>query len=68
MDSALKYIEKKVVTHINDNLSDFSRSGESDEQQIKAMRLTIYDRTILKIHFLRDEFLKSRFYLVFITF
>ena len=32
MDSTLKYIEKKVVTHINDNLRDFSRSGESDEQ------------------------------------
>ena len=27
-----KYIEKKVVGHINDNLSDFSYSDESDEE------------------------------------
>ena len=26
-----KYIEKKVVRHIHDNLSDFSSSNESDE-------------------------------------
>ena len=25
-----KYIEKKVIRHINDNLSDFSSSNESD--------------------------------------
>ena len=27
-----KYIEKKVIRHINDNLSDFSSSDESDEE------------------------------------
>ena len=27
-----KYIEKKVIRHINDNLSYFSSSGESDEE------------------------------------
>ena len=27
-----KYIEKKVMRHINDNLSDFSYSDESDEE------------------------------------
>ena len=27
-----KYIEKKVVRHINDNLSDFSYSDGSDEE------------------------------------
>ena len=27
-----KYIEKKVIRHINDNLSDFSSSNESDEE------------------------------------
>ena len=27
-----KYIEKKVVRHIHDNLSDFSFSDESDEK------------------------------------
>ena len=30
-----KYIEKKVVRHINNNLSDFSSSNESDEKEIK---------------------------------
>ena len=30
-----KYIEKKVIAHINDNnLSDFSFSDESDEEQM----------------------------------
>ena len=29
-----KYIEKKVIRHINDNLSDFSSSDEPDEEQI----------------------------------
>ena len=27
-----KYIDKKVVRHINDNLSNFSSSDESDEE------------------------------------
>ena len=27
-----KYIDKKVIRHINDNLSDFSSSDESDEE------------------------------------
>ena len=27
-----KYIDKRVVWHINDNLSDFSSSDESDEE------------------------------------
>ena len=27
-----KYIEKKGIRHINDNLSDFSSSDESDEE------------------------------------
>ena len=27
-----KYIEKKVIRHSNDNLSDFSSSDESDEE------------------------------------
>ena len=27
-----KYIEKKVIRHINDNLSDFSSDDESDEE------------------------------------
>ena len=36
LDSSLekecKYTEKKVIRHINDNLSDFSSSDESDEE------------------------------------
>ena len=27
-----KYIDKKVIRHINDNLSDFSSSDESDKE------------------------------------
>ena len=27
-----KYIEKKAISHINDNLSDFSSDDESDEE------------------------------------
>ena len=27
-----KYIEKKVIGHVNDNLSDFSSDDESDEE------------------------------------
>ena len=27
-----RYIEKKLIRHIRDNLSDFSSSGESDEE------------------------------------
>ena len=37
-----KYIEEKVIRHINYNLSDFSFSDESDdshEEQIKDMEL-----------------------------
>ena len=37
-----KYIEKKVIIHINHNLNDFSSSDysdDSDEEEIKAMRL-----------------------------
>ena len=36
-----KYIEKNVVGHINDNLSDFSYSV-SDEEQVKTIRLMIF--------------------------
>ena len=30
-----KYIEKKVIRHVNSNLSDFAFSKESDEEQIR---------------------------------
>ena len=41
-----KYIEKNVVRYINDNLSDFSYSGESDEEQIRAISFMIFEITI----------------------
>ena len=41
-----KYIEKNVVRYINDNLSDFSYSSESDEEQIRAIRFMIFEITI----------------------
>ena len=31
-----KYIEKKVITHINNNLSDFCSSDESDEEYLSG--------------------------------
>ena len=31
-----KYIEKKVIRHINNNASDFSSSNESDEEQLSG--------------------------------
>ena len=49
-----KYLEKDIIRHINGNLSDFSSSSsESDEEQIKAIRSMIFERTILKMYFLR---------------
>ena len=43
-----KYIEKKVVRHIHDNLSDISYSSdESDEEQIKAIRLAILENNFI---------------------
>ena len=41
-----KYTEKKVIRHINDNLSDFSssdQSDESDEEEIKAIWLMLFE-------------------------
>ena len=52
-----KNIEKKGIRHINYNLSDFSYSDESDEEQ----RLMIFERTILKMYFLSGKFQKSIF-------
>ena len=49
-------LRKKVSRHINDNFSDFSSSGESNEEQIKAIRLMVFERTILNMYFLRKQF------------
>ena len=59
-----KYVEKKVIKHINDNFSYFSSSDESDdsyEEQIQNMRLILKkfferERTILKMYFLGSNF------------
>ena len=32
-----RYIEKKVIRHINDNLSDFSYSDDPDEEKIRII-------------------------------
>ena len=37
-----KCIEKNVIRHINENLSDLSYSDESDKKLIKVMRLTFF--------------------------
>ena len=37
-----KYIEKKVVRHIHDNVSDFSYFEQSDVEQTKVIRLMIF--------------------------
>ena len=44
------YIEKKVVRHIIDNLSDFSSSDDTDKEYIKMyfLRERFFKRAILK--------------------
>ena len=52
-----KHIEKKVIRHINDSLSDFTssdESGDSDEEKIKDIRLIFFTKEFLKIYFLRE--------------
>ena len=46
-----KYIEKKVNRYIIDDLE--SSSDDSDEDQIKAMRLIFSKKAISKIYFLK---------------
>ena len=52
-----KYIEKKVITRINSNLSDFSTSHESDEEQIRISsfkkKLGLYFRKYMTLFFKR---------------
>ena len=54
-----KCIRKIVIRHINDNLSGFSYSDESDEEQIKDIRSMIFERTSLKIYFFEGAILKE---------
>ena len=48
-----KYIEKKLIRHIIDNLSDSFYSHESDQELIKTIRLMIFESTLLKMYFSR---------------
>ena len=51
-----KYIGKRVIRDINDNLSDFSSDDESDDKKIKVIRLMVFERRISKMNFLSQEF------------
>ena len=44
-----KYIEKKVIRHVIGDLE--SSSEDSDEEQIKAIRLMFFDRAISNMYF-----------------
>ena len=54
-----KYIEKKEVRHINRNLSDSAYSDESDEEQIKAIRLMVFWENNFENAFFEGAILKS---------
>ena len=52
-----KYIEKKVVSHIVDDLESSSDdSDDSDEEQIKYRKLMFVEKTIFENVFLREQF------------
>ena len=53
------HIEKNVIRHINENLSDICSSDECDEEEIEVIRLMIFERTIWKICFLKGTILKE---------
>ena len=43
-----KYIEKKVIRNMKDNLSDFSYFDEPDEDQIKATRSVCFENVFFR--------------------
>ena len=54
-----KYIEKKVITHIIDNLESSSDDSEdSDEEKIKAMKLMFLEKTVFENAFFEESILK----------
>ena len=62
-----KYIEKKVIRQINDDLSGFPSSDESDESDkecVKAILLILFERTILKMYrpIVIEQFQKCAFW------
>ena len=50
-----KYIEKGVVRQIHDSLSDFSSDDESDKEQIKAIRLIIFENIFFEGAILKES-------------
>ena len=51
-----KYMEKNVVRHIHDNLSDISSSfDESDEEKIKTIRLMIFENVFFEREILQES-------------
>ena len=54
-----KYIKKKVIRHAHANLSDFSCfPHDSDEEQIKAMKLMFLEKTIFENVFFEGAILR----------
>ena len=52
-----KYIEKNVVRHLHDILSDFSySSNKSDEEQIKAIWVIIFENIFFVVAILKDSY------------
>ena len=57
-----KYIKEKEISHIIDDLESSSDdSDNSEEEQIKAMKLMFLEKTILKIQFSKMYFLREQF-------
>ena len=54
-----KCIKKKVIRHNIDDLE--SSSDDSDEEQIKAMKLMFLEKTILKMQYSETDFLREQF-------
>ena len=54
-----KYIEKNVIRNIIGGLESFA--GDSDEEQIKAIRLIFFEKASLKIYFLKVSSLRQNF-------
>ena len=43
-----KNLLKKVIRHINENLSGLSYSDDSDDEWVKAMKLMFFENIFLK--------------------
>ena len=60
-----KYIKKKLIRYIIDDLESFSDesddSDNSDEKQIKAMKLMLLDNVLSEKVILKNVFLREQF-------